>query len=71
MGLKIKKGRTMKCNKHPTYKALRKPTADCETCRKMWDDQGDRNIFYVDVGDLSTEKAKTAIEQIKKDMELS
>lgn len=25
----------MKCRKHPTYKALRKPTANCECCRKM------------------------------------
>lgn len=27
---------TLKCKKHPTYKALRKPTADCEVCRQMW-----------------------------------
>lgn len=27
----------MKCRKHPTYKVIRKPTADCEQCRKMWE----------------------------------
>lgn len=25
-----------KCKKHPTYKAIRKPTADCEPCRRMF-----------------------------------
>lgn len=25
-----------KCKKHPTYKVIRKPTADCEPCRKLW-----------------------------------
>jgi hypothetical protein len=25
-----------KCKKHPTYKAIRKPTADCAKCREMW-----------------------------------
>jgi len=25
-----------KCKKHPKYKVLRKPTADCEQCRTMW-----------------------------------
>ena len=26
----------MKCKTHPTYKAIRKPRADCETCREMF-----------------------------------
>lgn len=29
----------MKCKKHPQYKVIRKPTADCEQCRKMWEDK--------------------------------
>lgn len=28
-----------KCKKHPQYKVIRKPTADCEQCRKMWADK--------------------------------
>lgn len=24
------------CKKHPTYKALRRPTANCETCDTIW-----------------------------------
>lgn len=27
----------MKCSKHPTYKVMRKPTADCEECRMLWE----------------------------------
>ncbi len=27
-----------KCKKHPTYKALRAPTADCKACRKMFEE---------------------------------
>ena len=27
----------MKCSKHPKYKVMRKPTADCEVCRVMWE----------------------------------
>lgn len=26
----------LKCKKHPTYKAIRKPTADCKACREMY-----------------------------------
>jgi len=26
----------LKCRKHPKYKAVRKPTADCEDCLKLW-----------------------------------
>ena len=26
----------MKCKKHPTYKAIHKPTADCKACRYMY-----------------------------------
>jgi hypothetical protein len=26
----------MNCKKHPKYKAIRKPTADCEMCRKIY-----------------------------------
>lgn len=26
----------MKCSKHPTYKVMRKPTADCAECKMMW-----------------------------------
>lgn len=29
----------MKCKKHPQYKVIRKPTADCEQCRKMWEEK--------------------------------
>lgn len=25
-----------KCGKHPTYKAIRKPTADCDVCRLIY-----------------------------------
>lgn len=25
-----------KCKKHPKYKAIRKPIADCQECREMW-----------------------------------
>ena len=25
-----------KCKKHPTYMAIRKPTADCKACRNMF-----------------------------------
>jgi len=25
-----------KCKKHPKYKVMRKPTADCKVCREMW-----------------------------------
>ena len=25
-----------KCKKHPRYKAIRKPTADCSQCRRIW-----------------------------------
>ena len=25
-----------KCKKHPKYKAIRKPTADCQECREMF-----------------------------------
>jgi hypothetical protein len=28
-----------KCKKHPTYKAIRKPTADCSLCHKIWNDK--------------------------------
>ena len=24
------------CKTHPKYKAIRKPTADCEKCRTIW-----------------------------------
>lgn len=24
------------CEKHPKYQAFRAPTADCETCRRIW-----------------------------------
>lgn len=27
---------TLKCPKHPRYKALRKPRADCFCCRHLW-----------------------------------
>lgn len=27
----------MKCSVHPTYKVIRKPTADCEQCRFLWE----------------------------------
>jgi hypothetical protein len=26
----------MQCQRHPTYQAKRKPTADCADCRNMW-----------------------------------
>lgn len=26
----------MKCEKHPKYKAILKPTADCQECRNMY-----------------------------------
>jgi hypothetical protein len=26
----------MKCKKHPKYKAILRPRADCEDCRKMY-----------------------------------
>ena len=26
----------MKCKRHPSYQAKRKPTADCLTCERMW-----------------------------------
>lgn len=29
----------MKCKKHPQYKVIRKPTADCDECMKMWEDK--------------------------------
>lgn len=29
----------MKCKKHPKYKAVRKPTADCEACRKIYNEK--------------------------------
>lgn len=25
-----------KCKRHPTYKVMLKPTADCEHCRLLW-----------------------------------
>lgn len=28
----------LRCKEHRTYMALRKPTADCEPCRKMFAD---------------------------------
>lgn len=27
----------MKCSKHPTYKVMRKPTADCNECKMLWE----------------------------------
>lgn len=27
-----------KCKKHPTYKALQKPRADCKICREMFEE---------------------------------
>lgn len=27
---------TLQCRKHPKYKAMRKPTADCEACRRLF-----------------------------------
>ena len=27
----------MKCPKHPTYKALRRPTCDCKKCLQIWE----------------------------------
>jgi hypothetical protein len=29
----------MKCKKHPTYKAVHKPTADCATCRQIYSEK--------------------------------
>lgn len=29
-------GLHMKCKRHPTYKAIRKPTADCIGCERVW-----------------------------------
>ena len=29
---------TITCKKHPTYKALRSPSADCEVCRKIFEE---------------------------------
>lgn len=26
----------LRCKEHPKYQAKRKPTADCDKCRKMW-----------------------------------
>lgn len=26
----------LKCPKHPTYKAMRKPTAECSPCRRLF-----------------------------------
>lgn len=33
----VTEDQTMKCKKHPKYKALRKPRTDCETCHKMYE----------------------------------
>ena len=33
----------MKCRKHPAYKVLRKPTAECEQCRMMWEQKTKEN----------------------------
>ncbi len=28
-----------KCKKHPKYKAIRKPKADCQACRDIYDNK--------------------------------
>lgn len=28
-----------RCKKHPTYKVMRQPTADCEQCRVLWQER--------------------------------
>ena len=36
-----------KCNKHPTYKAIRKPTADCQTCRDIYGEQQQEDLTRI------------------------
>lgn len=33
---RLQDGQGMRCRKHPEYKAIRRPTADCITCRFMY-----------------------------------
>jgi hypothetical protein len=37
----------VKCKKHPKYKAIKKPTADCYACRKIWENNYEGNYEYM------------------------
>jgi hypothetical protein len=37
----------LKCSRHPKYKALRKPTADCAKCRAMYAAKQNKDFFVI------------------------
>lgn len=43
----------MKCIKHPKYKAIYKPRADCKTCEEMYAAAKEIQVDMPDNGDMS------------------
>jgi hypothetical protein len=55
----------IECEKHPKYKAERRPTADCDVCRLMWTLRYDFIKFYfrggVSVTHIEHKETSTAV----------